>query len=260
MAIEYVLWHYTPSLPAAVALASVFGIATAVHLFLLIRTRAFFCVPFVIGGIFEAVGYGARAWAHSNTTKTTPYAIQSLLILLGPILFAASIYMILGRLIRSTHGERYSFVRTKWMTKIFVGGDVTCFLIQGGGGGILSGANSQKDIDLGEHIILGGLILQIVVFAVFVIVAASFHLRARHTLDLRRTFYLVILYIVSMLITLRNIFRAIEYAWGSDGYLLTHEWTLYVCDAMLMAAVLIACIIWYSCDFTGPCVHTPRGE
>jgi hypothetical protein len=178
-----------------------------------------------------------------------PYAIQSLLILLGPILFAASIYMVLGRLIRSCNGKRYSLISTKWMTKIFVGGDVTCFLIQGGGGGILSGAKSQKTVKLGERVILGGLIFQIIVFAVFVAVAASFHLRAQHILSLATTHYLFLLYMVSTLITLRNVYRVIEYAWGSDGYLLNHEWTLYVCDAMSMAGVLIACLAWYSCNF-----------
>ncbi|KAI1621340.1 RTM1 protein [Exophiala viscosa] len=254
MAVEYVLWHYTPSLIAAMVMCSVFAIVTAGHLFFLIRTRARFCIPFVVGGIFEAVGYGARAVAHYHTKATMPYAIQSLLILLGPILFAASIYMILGRLIRSTKCEKHSLIPPKWMTKVFVGGDVTCFIIQGAGGGVMSGAKSQKTIDLGEDIILAGLCFQIVVFALFVVVAARFHLRARHNPVSAATQvpwqrYLFLLYLVSALVTARNIFRVVEYAWGSDGYLLRHEWTLYICDAMQMALVLIVCLTWYSCNF-----------
>lgn len=56
-----------------------------------------------------------------------------MLLLLGPALFAASIYMILARLIRLLEAERYSMIRTKWLTKVFVLGDVLSFFTQGGG-------------------------------------------------------------------------------------------------------------------------------
>jgi hypothetical protein len=62
MAIAYVLWHYKPSLVAAIAMASIFGVATAVHSFRLVQTRAFFCIPLVIGGIckFECTYNGEQ--------------------------------------------------------------------------------------------------------------------------------------------------------------------------------------------------------
>lgn len=62
-----------------------------------------------------------------------PYIIQSILLLLGPALFAASIYMILARLIRLIKAEKYSMIRTTRLTKVFVLGDVLSFLTQGAG-------------------------------------------------------------------------------------------------------------------------------
>jgi hypothetical protein len=59
--------------------------------------------------------------------------MQSLLPLLGPALFAASIYMVLGRIIRLTDGESHSSIKSKWLTKIFVTGDVLGFLAQSAG-------------------------------------------------------------------------------------------------------------------------------
>lgn len=56
-----------------------------------------------------------------------------MLLLLGPALFAASIYMILGRLITRLDASSHSIVRPKWLTKIFVVGDVLSFCVQGGG-------------------------------------------------------------------------------------------------------------------------------
>lgn len=62
-----------------------------------------------------------------------PYIIQSLLTLLGPTFFAASIYMILGRLIRYLEADAYSMIRPKWLTKFFLLGDILSFFAQGGG-------------------------------------------------------------------------------------------------------------------------------
>ena len=47
------------------------------------------------------------------------------------------------------------------------------------------------------------------------------------------------LYAVSLLIMVRSIFRIIEYAQGYTGYSLSHEWTLYVFDTLLMWLVTV---------------------
>lgn len=69
---------------------------------------------------------------YPNFTKN-PYIIQSVLLLLGPTLYAASIYMILGRLIVLLEADNYSIIKPKWLTKFFVLGDVLSFFAQGGG-------------------------------------------------------------------------------------------------------------------------------
>ena len=47
------------------------------------------------------------------------------------------------------------------------------------------------------------------------------------------------LYLGSALIVVRSVFRFIEYAMGTDGYLMKHEVFLYVFDATLMFGVMI---------------------
>lgn len=64
---------------------------------------------------------------------TGPYIVQSLTLLLGPTLLAASIYMALGRLIRLLNADRHLLIRTTWLTKVFVLGDVLSFLTRSGG-------------------------------------------------------------------------------------------------------------------------------
>lgn len=52
---------------------------------------------------------------------------------------------------------------------------------------------------------------------------------------------LYLLYATSILITARNIYRVLKYALGQDGYLIAHEWSLFVFDAGLMTIVIPAC-------------------
>jgi hypothetical protein len=71
--------------------------------------------------------------AHYHQQSLNIYIVQVLLLLVAPALFAASIYMVLGRLITFTGAEAMSPIRVRWLTKIFVCGDVFSFLVQSGG-------------------------------------------------------------------------------------------------------------------------------
>ena len=54
------------------------------------------------------------------------------------------------------------------------------------------------------------------------------------------------LYTVSILILVRCIYRVIEYIQGEqDGYLFTHEWTIYVLDAALMFIAMVTFFVWH---------------
>jgi hypothetical protein len=159
--------------------------------------------------------------------------------------------MILGRLIRAVHGERLSLIPVRWVTRIFVTGDVFSFTLQASGGG-LAGAGSYDLFELGEKIILGGLFAQIIVFGFFVATSALFHFRVRRsptdvstqgTVSWQR--HLIVLYVTSALILVRSIFRVVEYIQGNDGYLISHEIFLYIFDALLMASVMAIFLIWY---------------
>ena len=83
--------------------------------------------------VVETLGFVGRIISHNDLWALGPFIMQSLLILVAPALFGASIYIILGRIILLVDGERYSLVRKKWLTKFFVAGDVLSFMMQGAG-------------------------------------------------------------------------------------------------------------------------------
>ena len=152
----YQLYAYTPSLAAAVIFTILFALVTALHAYQLIKTRAWYLIPIVIGGLctrtsppylprnaplanqnlaVEWIGYIGRAISSQQGRDWTigPYITQSLLLLTAPLFFAASIYMSLARIAQGIGAEDRCIISTRWLTRIFVTGDVLSLLVVFGG-------------------------------------------------------------------------------------------------------------------------------
>jgi len=260
------LYNYDPSRVAALVSAALFLVSTLVHVYFMTRHRTWYWTPFVIGGTFEVLGYIFRSISSSDTTALSPYIGQSLLLLLAPALYAASIYMVLSRLIAMLpNGQKYSLVRCNWLTKIFVGGDVFSFLLQSTGGAMLGTAKGDADKQkMGEHLIVGGLFLQLVFFGFFIIVSVIFWRRYRNepisgdkdAVETKWRTILKVLIGASKLIFMRCTFRVVEYLGGHDGFLLSKEIFLYIFDATLMFLVSVIFNVW----FPGKLVKVVKGE
>lgn len=124
--------------------------------------------------------------------------------------------------------------------------ELTCNI----GGGIMA-AGTADALATGEHIVIGGLVIQIIMFSLFIVTAGVFHKRmaSRPTStvrdrNIRWALYLKVLYTVSLLIMVRSVFRLIEYAQGNDGYLMSHEVFMYLFDSLLMFAAMVL-MAWY---------------
>ncbi|KAM3084448.1 hypothetical protein ACMFMG_001448 [Clarireedia jacksonii] len=261
---QFELYRYTPSTAAAVIFFIAFLATTVYHISQMVKTKSWYFTPLVIGGVFEIIGYIARIIAHSNKSSIPIYSIQTILILLGPALFAASIYMVLGRLIVALEAENLSPIPKKWMTKIFVTGDVIAFLGQAAGGGIMA-SGTISALKTGEYITIAGLCIQLAFFSVFIFTATIFHRRylratggastkvsVKYILNNRNwETLLYVLYATSALILIRSAFRVIEFAGGNDGYLLSHEVFAYLFDATLMFFVMVMLNIFHPSDVMG---------
>ncbi|KAL8743765.1 MAG: hypothetical protein Q9190_003912 [Brigantiaea leucoxantha] len=227
---NYQYYHYDPSMAAAIIFAAAFLLSTV-----------------------EWIGFGARIFSSTESPHWSlgPYVAQAILLLVAPALFAASVYMTLGRIIQLTQGEKHSMIRQRWLTKIFVAGDVLSFLAQSAGASTQASNSSPDSATKGKTTILGGLALQIIFFSFFVIVAVRFDRRIAQSsreennnnnappTEVNWRKHLIALYVASALILVRSIFRVAEYIQGDDGYIMGHEVFLYVFDATLMLGVVV---------------------
>lgn len=204
----------------------------------------------LIRTIVEVIGYTIRALAYDKTGELMPYVLQSSFLLLGPVLFAASLYMTLSRVVRAVDGGALSPIKPRWLTRIFVAGDIISFIVQASGAAMKSQAE-KIDPDVGTNIVVGGLIFQVIIFAIFIVAAGVFNRRFRSLGSSSRARDIIpwqaalsMLYATSAIVMARNVFRVAEYAMGNDGYLLSVEWPVYVFDAGLMSLTM-ACFFWW---------------
>lgn len=212
-------------------------------------------LPLTIATV-EIAGYVTRYLGSRDLENLTFFIIQTLAILVAPALLAASIYMVLGRLVVLVHAETYLPVRPTWLTKIFVGGDILSFIIQIAGSGMLS-----SNFSLGKAIILVGLAIQLIFFGLFVVSAALFYRR----LDANpkpTTFRLDacsrkggwrgvmhVLFLTSALIFIRSVFRFVEFTGDHDSPMMTSEAYIYICDSLLMVGVMAALLYLHPSEY-----------
>lgn len=107
----------------------------------------------------------------------------------------------------------------------------------------------------GERIIIVGLVVQILFFSLFTVVAVVFHLRMSRSRKAAKDvqpwlIHQCALYAGSLLILVRSVFRLLEYAQGNDGYLITHEIYLYIFDALLMISTMLVFMAIHPSEIT----------
>ncbi|KAK9384677.1 RTA1 like protein-domain-containing protein [Lipomyces mesembrius] len=241
-----------PNSGAAILFCILFGLVTSVHTYQLLRTRIWWFIPFVVGGYLEFIGFICRAVVSYqdpiSTSARVPNIIMTVFILIAPVWFAASIYILFGRIILLLQANHLAIIKQKWLTGIFVTGDVLSLVIQVAGAVMLTGTNSnnqsQSNLNTAKIVIDFGLAAQIVSFGFFIVTAIVLHRRIlkqpaiASNVPWKKHLYTV--YLTSTIIMCRCIFRLVEYLLGTNGPIWPHEAYQYGFDSTLMFFVMVA--------------------
>ena len=213
----------------------------------------------------QVLGFSVRLVCYWHTESIALYAVQGCLIVLAPVLYSASVYLALGRLISSTNGDEHSLIRPRRLSRLFIWSDWVALNLQGNGSGLA--VSGTRTLALaGQIICIIGLVFQVVMLVLFLSTAAVFHSNMNKS-DQRGAegIYIALgeqqgtmqearklvpwrkgphtLYACSVLIIMRSIFRAVEYGMGPEGYLLVTEWPMYALDTAFM--LVCQAIFWY---------------
>lgn len=164
-----------------------------------------------------------------------------MLILGSAPLLAATVYMTLGRLARSLDAADYCFIRSTWVSKIYILIDIASFGCQMAGSA--AQASGEEGAKQGIFIVKIGLGIQLAAFGLFLLMVVVLHIRLNNgptavseRPQVRWRKHMWALYAVSVLIIARSLFRLIEFTQGPDGQILKTEWMMYAFDASLLLA------------------------
>ncbi|WZH42148.1 Rtm1-like protein [Fusarium acuminatum] len=267
MADQESIWMYDPSFPLAVIGTVVYGITFLVLAYLtLIKYRAWFFIVVVVGSAIEVAAYNLRVYSAKNQSEITPFVLTLTCTVLAPVLIAAGNYLLISRLILAVlppSHHRILKIPGQRLTPIFVACDVIAFLIQGSGSGIASSDNWQGEMEkIGVKVLVAGLSFQLVAFSLFLCVFRRFHVLAgRMAVDNAPTGWrkvVLAVYISSILImvSIRCVFRVVEFAGGRDSYAFIHEWPFWVFESLPMVGAIGIFCIYHPSRYLGS--HGPR--
>ncbi|OJK00352.1 hypothetical protein ASPACDRAFT_52076 [Aspergillus aculeatus ATCC 16872] len=243
-------YGYVPSLTAASLFVTFFGLSMLIHTAQVIYYRAWWCAVFSIGCLVELLGWAARIWSAKCPYAQTPYMMQITTLIIAPTFFTAGIYVILARLV-STFGRHSSLMPPKLYVWIFCICDVIALGVQGAGGGMASSesSNSSSSQTTGTHIMVGGIIFQLVSITLFVGLATDFVLRLSkqqhkpHAIIRSNTPLLFLggaTVFSLLLIYIRSVYRTIELLHGWTSATMRNEKLLIGLDgAMMVPAVWV---------------------
>ncbi|KAF2786236.1 hypothetical protein K505DRAFT_330487 [Melanomma pulvis-pyrius CBS 109.77] len=256
-------WAYSPSFSAAITYAVLFGILAVAQTALAILYRKGFCWVMIMATAWELVAFVTRAMGSHNQQSEALSFVSNIFFLLAPLWVNAYAYMTAGRLIWTFHPNK-SIFRVKAMSigKYFVWLDVLSFLIQGTGGSMLNPGNGAKTMNLGKNIYMTGVGIQQLFIVLFLVLIVRFHMDlvrleksgSLHT-NLRWKWLTYALYAVLTLISMRIIFRLIEFSAGADvsNPLPYHEIYPLVLDAFpMVTAITILTVLHPGMVLKGP--------
>ncbi|TQW00040.1 hypothetical protein V2A60_005451 [Cordyceps javanica] len=173
--VEWSMFGYRPSLVANVLFLALFAVIGLVHAYFGIRWRSWgFMTGMLLGCTGEILGYVGRIMLWNNPFSYYGFMIQIICLTTAPVFFTASIYVTLSKTI-IYYAPDLSRFRPQLFYWVFIPFDVVCLILQAIGGALSTALKDNKR--LGVDISMAGLILQVIVIAMFMGAFSDYMLR-----------------------------------------------------------------------------------
>lgn len=144
-------------------------------------------------------------------------------IVVAPVFFSASIYSI-ASVLTNFYGRRYTPLPPKLILWGFVSCDIVATILQIAGAALVGTAYSNREDPTDYNTILfSGLCVQVVSFALFLIVLVCILVKARSSIHSVSRRFLVAFVVAALAVYLRTCFRLAETAQGLESDLANQE-------------------------------------
>jgi hypothetical protein len=160
--------------------------------------------------------------------------------------YAAINYIVLSRIL--FYVPYLSPIHPGRVLTTFLAADAVCeILIVNGVQRLVNSRFDERNRQIGGDLTKAGLILQAVLFVLFVLLAVVFHLRAIKAGVMRPTIrtVLIVLYISCTIITARCIYRIVEFFEWGNGPLTHQEAYFWIFEATIMIINTVMLNVWH---------------
>lgn len=252
------LYPYSPSKVAPIIFLVAFLLSTLHHIWINFRYKSWRVtgtLPW--GGIVFIAGFAMREVSAYYPKNLNIFIASTVLILVAPPVYSLVNYIVLGRSLY--YVPQLSPIHPGRVITTFCGLDAVVAILTGNGGARVATVDATPaDIKAGKGLLRASILLQLISFFLFVLLEYVFHRRCikagildrkasaeatKNADKVRHVLYLM--YISSIIISSRHVFRVVDVFQGPTGYLHRHEWPLYVFDGVFMFANALMLNIWH---------------
>jgi hypothetical protein len=192
------------------------------------------------------VGFAFRELGGYHTDNLTYLIVSTVLIMSGPPVYALINYFILSRILY--YIPYLAPMHPGRVATTFVGLDAVCEILIGQGAWRMANSTmTEKQRQLGANLVTASLCLQAALFGAFGLLAAQFHIRARKAGVLSKNLktVLVVLYVSATIVTIRCIYRLVEYISGWDSAIYKNEVVFWIFEAVIMFLNTLLLNFWH---------------
>ena len=244
-------YDYDPVLGILIAATIIFGLQTAIILIQSIRSRTYFLFWLVLFTACECGGYIAFCAFQQNPSLNS-YLAELILIVLAPNFVTLVNYVVISRIIPWAGFEPKTFLarRGYLVPTFFLSSDLLCLTLQAIGGSQLSksrsgGTFNQSTFNVGRNLTLAGISAQLGFQTIFAFLGMYIYAKMpnRAVRQELRWAWLCML-ITMILVSMRNIYRIVEFAGGQHSAIDQTSVPYFVLDLLLMLLTGCAFIIF----------------
>ncbi|KAF9197288.1 hypothetical protein BGZ49_002342 [Haplosporangium sp. Z 27] len=263
---------YNPNFAGNLVLAILYillGLSFSYHSF---RNKDKWAICLPVGALASGIGFVIRLTFNMDTVQLGQFIVMNCLVIISPSAFLAFNYMLYGRFITAVDPKfgndtkpgsrlersRFSFIPPLIVGRTFIISDILTFFVQINAGGIQASAGDSNPSlsKVGDNLFLAGVSIQGASYLLFTLLLVVAFLRLIEDrkrnypnqlekgwtgLDNQTLTIVGGLFLSSIFIIIRSLYRIIEFTQGYNGYLITHEVFLFVLDA---APLVLAIAPW----------------
>ncbi|CCC09490.1 hypothetical protein SMACR_03520 [Sordaria macrospora] len=243
------IYFYAPNKGAPVFFAVAFGASGIWHIYQCLHYKSWILTGFYVScAVLFTAGFIVRELGAFDYGDLVKFIVSTCLVYAAPPIAELANYNILGRILY--YAPYHSPIHPGRVITTFAFISTVVEALNGNGASLSANQSLPRwKQDIGRNLLKAALLIQVVVIALFLLLAGVFHRRCRRggIRSAKMEKVLWTLYASTILLTIRTIFRVVEY-WSiadlhyddksvdpmSFSPIIRYEWFFYVFEASLM--------------------------